>query len=181
WSYEDRYEGQPVIPHLILGPYHLVRKRDFLARYSITHILCIRDPSETRFLRDPQLPGIELKFMDVPADVRKENIIPHFSTANQWMAQILRQGGTVLVCCSDGIDKSTAFVSAYLMNTFALAAVDAVTFVQNHRYCATPSSSGYRVKLVEYEPICVAQRQFVNQAANGPSERNLRRRADDDE
>ncbi|KAJ1965854.1 hypothetical protein GGI12_000483 [Dipsacomyces acuminosporus] len=181
WAYEDRYSGQTVIPHFLLGPYHLVRKQEFLAYYGVSHVLCIRDPSEVRFLREAQLPGIEFHFMDVPADVSKENIIPHFTNANQWISQTLSQGGTVLLCCSDGINKSAAFVAAYLMNTFALTAQDAVTFVQNHRYCATPSASGYRIKLLEYEPICVAQRQFSAQPASAFSDdRNLRRRADED-
>ncbi|KAJ2843860.1 hypothetical protein J3B02_005141 [Coemansia erecta] len=82
----------------------------------------------------------------------------------------------VLVCCSDGIDKSTAFVAAYLMSAYALKAVDAVTFVQNHRYCATPSPAGYRIKLLEYEPISAAQRLGSGGGSNGTA-----RRRDDDE
>ncbi|KAJ2081442.1 hypothetical protein H4R24_002323 [Coemansia sp. RSA 988] len=57
----------------------------------------------------------------------------------------------------DGIDKSASFVAAYLMNIYALKATDAITFVQNQRYCATPSANGYRLKLIEYEPICAAK------------------------
>ncbi|KAJ2724073.1 hypothetical protein GGI07_002194 [Coemansia sp. Benny D115] len=157
WSYNDRYLGQPIVPHVLLGPYHLVRRPEFLQEFQIAHVLCIRDPSELIFLRGNQAP-VTFHFIDVPADVTKQSIIPHFVHSNQLLTEIVQSGQNILVCCSDGIDKSTAFVAAYLMSTYGLKALDAVTFVQNQRYCATPSPAGYRVKLLEYEPICEAQR-----------------------
>ncbi|KAJ2659424.1 hypothetical protein IW148_004255 [Coemansia sp. RSA 1199] len=157
WDYDDRYLGQAIVPHVITGPYHLVRKPDFLEEHQIKVILCIRDPSEQRFLRAVDLPNIEFKFLDVPADVRKTNIIPHFVEATKIIHELVSAEQNVLVCCSDGIDKSASFVAAYLMSTYRLKAVDAITFVQNQRYCATPSVNGYRIKLIEYEPICAAQ------------------------
>ncbi|KAJ2351704.1 hypothetical protein GGF43_003955 [Coemansia sp. RSA 2618] len=177
WNYDDRYLGQPIVPHVLTGPYHLVRKPDFLEDNSIKVILCIRDPSEQRFLRQVELPGIEFKFLDVPADVRKTNIIPYFVEANKAIGELVQREQNVLVCCSDGIDKSASFVAAYLMGTYRLKAVDAITFVQNHRYCATPSANGYRIKLLEYEPICAAQAAGVGKGA----EKMLRPREDDDD
>ncbi|KAI9471277.1 protein-tyrosine phosphatase-like protein, partial [Coemansia mojavensis] len=138
WNYDDRYLGQPIVPHVITGPYHLVRKPQFLEDFEVKVILCIRDPSEQRFLRPIELPGIEFVFLDVPADVRKTNIIPFFNNATTTIAELVQRELNVLVCCSDGIDKSASFVAAYLMNTYGLKAMDAITFVQNQRYCATP-------------------------------------------
>ncbi|KAJ1794945.1 hypothetical protein LPJ59_004435, partial [Coemansia sp. RSA 2399] len=158
WAYEDRYSGQPIIPYVILGPYNLMRKREYLESQGISQVLCIRDPSEQRFLRALEVAGTQFTFMDVPADVSKVSIIPYFVQVNQMLAAFVGAQQNVLVCCSDGIDKSSAFVAAYLMDTYALRAIDAVTFIQNHRYCATPSANGYRIKLLEYEPICAAQR-----------------------
>ncbi|KAJ2450559.1 hypothetical protein EV183_004199 [Coemansia sp. RSA 2336] len=176
WNYDDRYLGQPIVPHVITGPYHLVRKPQFLQDFDVKVILCIRDPSEQRFLRPIELPGIEFVFLDVPADVRKTNIIPFFNDATTTIAQLVEREMNVLVCCSDGIDKSASFVAAYLMNTYGLKAMDAITFVQNQRYCATPSVNGYRIKLIEYEPICAA-RHLDGQ--NG--QKAARRREDDDD
>ncbi|KAJ2509999.1 hypothetical protein GGI11_005658 [Coemansia sp. RSA 2049] len=176
WTYEDRYNGQPIVRHLLLGPYHLVRNSEYLASHGVEHVLCIRDPSEQRFLRELEIPGIRFTLMDVPADVSKVSIIPHFVQATRTLAELVeQQGRTVLVCCSDGVDKSSAFVAAYLMHTYALKAADAITFVQNSRYCATPSANGYRIKLLEYEPICAAQR-----GANAGAQKNLRKRINND-
>ncbi|KAJ1945468.1 hypothetical protein GGF37_001685 [Kickxella alabastrina] len=180
WTYSDRYNGQPIVPHILLGPYHLVRRAEFLQLNSIHHILCIRDPSEQLFLREIATnPPTEFHIIDVPADVRKTSIIPHFIQANAMLAGMVRVGQNVLVCCSDGIDKSASFVAAYLMNTFALQAVDAVTFVQNHRYCATPSPGGYKIKLSEYEPICAAQRSSAGNS--GQEDANVTRRRDSED
>ncbi|KAJ2713344.1 hypothetical protein H4R19_002299 [Coemansia spiralis] len=181
WAYDDRYLGQPIVPHVVAGPYHLVRNVQFLAVYRIEMILCIRDPSELQFLRERELPGVEFRFMDVPTDVYKASILPHFAEANRLIAGLVAAGRNVLVCCSDGIDKSSAFVSAYLMETYALKAQDAITFVQNQRYCATPSVNGYRVKLTEFEPICAARAAAPAGEAMGMEATNaLRRRAEDD-
>ncbi|KAJ1825723.1 hypothetical protein LPJ56_002539, partial [Coemansia sp. RSA 2599] len=180
WKYNDRYLAQPIVPHVLLGPYHLVRRSEFLQELGIKHILCIRDPSETLFLRAVVTdPPTEFHFIDVPSDVAKLSIIPYFAQANRMIKSMVESRENVLVCCSDGIDKSTSFVAAYLMSTYALKAVDAVTFVQNHRYCATPSPAGYRIKLLEYEPISAAQRVGSGGGSNGVARR--RDDSDDDE
>ncbi|KAJ2598869.1 hypothetical protein GGF39_002466 [Coemansia sp. RSA 1721] len=158
WNYNDRYLAQPIVPHVLLGPYHLVR--------------------QTFFLRETTTePPLQFHFIDVPSDVTKLSVIPYFSQANQMLKTMVEKGENVLVCCGDGIDKSTSFVAAYLMSTYALKAVDAVTFVQNQRYCATPSPAGYRIKLLEYEPICAAQRNGGSGESNGTA----RRRDDSDD
>ncbi|KAJ2708178.1 hypothetical protein FB645_000024 [Coemansia sp. IMI 203386] len=178
WNYNDRYLAQPIVPHVLLGPYHLVRRTEYLKEHNVKHILCIRDPAETFFLRETTTePPLQFHFIDVPSDVTKLSVIPYFSQANQMLKTMVEKGDNVLVCCGDGIDKSTSFVAAYLMSTYALKAVDAVTFVQNQRYCATPSPAGYRIKLLEYEPICAAQRNGGSGESNGTA----RRRDDSDD
>ncbi|KAJ2783065.1 hypothetical protein GGI15_002719, partial [Coemansia interrupta] len=170
----------PIVPHIFLGPYHLIRRGEFLQQHAIQHILCIRDPSEVMFLREVQTnPPSQFHFIDVPADVTKLSIIPYFSQANQIVASFVEAGQNLLVCCSDGIDKSASFVSAYLMSKYGLKAVDAVTFVQNHRYCATPSPAGYRIKLLEFEPISAAQRNSLISSSNGSNNASIARRRDD--
>ncbi|KAJ2743913.1 hypothetical protein GGI20_003389 [Coemansia sp. BCRC 34301] len=177
WSHEDRYNGQPILPHIILGPYHLVRNQDFIRHAAVSYVICIRDPSERMFLRQVPLPNVEFCFLDVPADVNKSNIIPHFNHVNELLRQAVALGRTTLLCCSDGIDKSASFMAAFLMSAFDLTALNAITFVQNRRYCATPSPQGYRIKLLEYELICAAQRS----AAAGGEAKCSRRREDDDD
>ncbi|KAJ1919858.1 hypothetical protein LPJ71_001486 [Coemansia sp. S17] len=179
WSHEDRYNGQPIIPNVILGPYHLVRKPEFIQERQISYVICIRDPSERLFLREMPLPGVEFCFLDVPADVNKSNIIPYFNQVNQLLSQAIEQGRTTLLCCSDGIDKSASFMSAFLMSTYELTAPNAITFVQNRRYCATPSPQGYRIKLLEYELLCSAQKSTGG--AMSPGEAKSSRRREDDE
>ncbi|KAJ1720893.1 hypothetical protein LPJ53_004516, partial [Coemansia erecta] len=180
WNYNDRYLAQPIVQHIFLGPYHLVRRGEFLQQHAIQHILCIRDPSEVMFLREVQTnPPSQFHFIDVPADVTKLSIIPYFSQANQMIAGFVEAGQNLLVCCSDGIDKSASFVAGYLMSRYGLKAVDAVTFVQNHRYCATPSPAGYRIKLLEFEPISAAQRNSLISSSNGSNNASVARRRDD--
>ncbi|KAJ2789072.1 hypothetical protein GGI18_002609 [Coemansia linderi] len=178
WSHEDRYSGQAIIPNIILGPYHLVRNAEFLQQMQITYILCIRDPSEGMFLRSVPLPGIEFLILDVPADVNKTSIIPHFNHVNQLLREAIAAGRNTLLCCSDGIDKSASFMSAFLISSYELTAVNAITFVQNRRYCATPSPQGYRIKLMEYELICSAQ---SSAGGSSPGEAKCSRRREDDE
>ncbi|KAJ2889280.1 hypothetical protein GGI21_006100 [Coemansia aciculifera] len=179
WSHEDRYNGQAILPHIILGPYHLVRNKEYMRQAQIGYVICIRDPSERLFLRETPLPNVEFCFLDVPADVNKSSIIPHFNHVNQLLQTAYLSGRTTLLCCSDGIDKSAAFMSAFLMSHFGLTAMNAVTFVQNRRYCATPSPHGYRIKLLEYELLCAAQKSSEDTTMSEP--KCSRRREEEEE
>ncbi|KAJ2617149.1 hypothetical protein H4S08_000473 [Coemansia sp. RSA 1365] len=178
WTYDDRYSGQAIVPHVITGPYHLVRNKNFIVDHSIEVILCIRDPAEKPFLRTQEQLKVEFQFLDVPSDVRQANVIPYFNQATEIIKGLVDNERNVLVCCSDGIDKSASFVAAYLMNIYALKAVDAITFVQNQRYCATPSANGYRLKLLEYEPICAAK---ANNSVQADSKKQSRSAEDESE
>ncbi|KAJ1933851.1 hypothetical protein FBU59_005891, partial [Linderina macrospora] len=88
WNYDERNDLHPVLPGLLVGPYTVTRRHDVLQHYGVTHVLCIRDPQEVRIL-NRSIEGLENQFMDVPANVAKENIIQHFDLATEYIEKVL--------------------------------------------------------------------------------------------
>jgi serine/threonine/tyrosine-interacting protein len=51
WRYEMRREIQEIIPNVFLGPFYAAKDISKLQQLGITHILIIRDPAESHFIK----------------------------------------------------------------------------------------------------------------------------------
>uniref|UniRef100_A0A8C5VR25 Serine/threonine/tyrosine interacting protein n=1 Tax=Microcebus murinus TaxID=30608 RepID=A0A8C5VR25_MICMU len=70
----------------------------------------------------------------------------------EFIDESLQTGGKVLVHGNAEISRSTAFVTAYIMETFGVKYRDAFTSVQERRFCIN-SNVGFVHQLQEYEAI----------------------------
>ncbi|CAE1256503.1 STYX [Acanthosepion pharaonis] len=86
WSYYMRREMQEIVPGLYLGPYAAAMKNKYetLKEQGITHIVCIRQDVEARFIR-PNFPEhFEYLLLNI-ADKATENIIQHFIKVKEFL------------------------------------------------------------------------------------------------
>ncbi|KAJ1673079.1 hypothetical protein EV182_005935 [Spiromyces aspiralis] len=155
WSQGECNRIQRVVSRIFIGNYIASRSADELRRHRITHAVGIRDPQERLLIR-PLFPDfITYQFVEAPYNVGRASIIPHFYNMIRILEELLAKNPDIhiLVYCMDGIERSPSFITAYLMQKYRLSVDNAVRWVQNHRYCAQPSSGNYNTRLVEFEPF----------------------------
>ncbi|XP_046558057.1 TATA-box-binding protein-like [Haliotis rubra] len=153
WEYIMRREMQEIIPGLFLGPYGAAAKSKFplLQGLGITHIVCIRQTNEARFIK-PNFPDhMRYLVLDI-ADTVTENIICHFGKVKCFLDECFSYGGKALVHGNAGISRSGALVIAFVMEKYGLTYRDAFVYVQQRRFCINPNE-GFAQQLMEYEPI----------------------------
>ncbi|WVR06973.1 hypothetical protein IAU60_004010 [Kwoniella sp. DSM 27419] len=177
WKYEMRREAQEVIPGLYLGPFQSSLNLDRMRSMGITHVLCIRDHKEARFIF-PRFPT-EFRYMTLDiSDNTDQNLITVFPRCRDFIEEALAMGGTVLAHCNGGIALSPAIIIGYLIWKFSWSAEAATAYVQNKRYCVSTMSFSNQFK--EYEPIQLAQK-MVSQAGGMAGGRGKRQASDEDE
>ena len=157
WEYTMRRERQEIVPGIYLGPYSAATKskREELFKDGITHIVCVRDESEFKFIK-PNFPDeIDYLVLNI-ADSSCQNLIPFFPRVRDFINDCLSNGGKVLVHGNAGISRSASLVISYIMDVSKTPFMAALSMVQNKRYCIHPNPNFQR-QLMEYEPILSAQ------------------------
>jgi len=181
WRYEMRRDAQEIIPGLYCGPFQSSKDYDRLKGFGITHVLCIYDEREALFIR-PRFPNdFVYKLLDV-RDAPDQNLIRLFPDAKLFIDQALQAGGRILVHCGDGISRSPAIVTAYVMTAFNLSQEEAFQYVQARRFCISPNL-GFQHQLEAYQHIHEASVAISNDLLAGQRNGARRKRceSDDDE
>ncbi|CAH7669464.1 protein-tyrosine phosphatase-like protein [Phakopsora pachyrhizi] len=161
WRYEMRREAQEVLPSVFLGPYQASRDLDNLQRLGITHICCISETREAHLLKARFPENLKYLVLDI-RDATDQNLISIFPRVKEFIDSALGCSGRVLVHCGDGLSRSPALMTAYVMASFNISAEAAFQFVQSRRFCVSPNL-GFLHQLNAYEPICEAQRTMAFQ------------------
>lgn len=153
WMYAMRRQMQEVLPGIFLGPYAAAMQSEYqtLVNCGITHIVCIRQLLEAKFIKPNFMHSFEYLVLDI-ADSVNENIIQHFSKLRDFVDACLDKGGKVLVHSNTGISRSAALLIAYIMERYGLTYKEAFLYVQQKRFCINPNE-GFVQQLKEYEPI----------------------------
>lgn len=141
---------QEVAPGVYLGPYSLAKKSklDTLRRHGITHIVCVRQDIEGRFIK-PNFPD-EFQYLTLDvADKSEENIKQHFETVKTFVDEAFARGGRVLIHGNTGQSRSATLAVAYVMRQYGVGAEVALNAVRAIRLCACPNS-GFLQQLEEY-------------------------------
>lgn len=104
--------------------------------------------------------------------------------AKQFIDSALASGGRVLVHCGDGISRSPAVVTAYVMCQLALPHDEAFAYVQQRRFCVSPNQ-GFHHQIEAYQHIWEAMQQagsdsYLNQRSDD-ARRKRSSGMDDDE
>jgi len=74
-------------------------------------------------------------------DSADQNLIRLFPESTAFIRAALDAGGRVLVHCGDGISRSPAIVTAYVMAAFNLTQDQAFSYVQARRFCVSPNAN----------------------------------------
>ncbi|KAA1109484.1 hypothetical protein PGTUg99_009053 [Puccinia graminis f. sp. tritici] len=138
WQYEMRREAQQILPSIYLGPYQASRDLASLETHGITDICCISESREAHLFR-PRFPD---RFNYLTLDIRDatdQHLISIFPRAKEFIDTALQRNGRVLVHCGDGLSRSPAIMTAYVMASYNVSSETAFHFVQSRRFCVSPN------------------------------------------
>ena len=132
-----------VIPGLYIGPFLNARSRGWLRRHGITHVVNATPQAPC--------PHEELTYLRMPIEDNPcVKIEDHFESCNQFIANALADGGTVLVHCHMGKSRSATLIAAYLIAERSLNLDAALELVRQARPGIAPNS-GFMRGLRQYE------------------------------
>ncbi|PLW48296.1 hypothetical protein PCANC_12898 [Puccinia coronata f. sp. avenae] len=174
WQYEMRREAQQILPSVFLGPYQASRDLASLQKHHITHICCISESREAHLFK-PYFPD---QFNYLTLDIRDatdQHLISIFPKAKEFIDNALQRNGRVLIHCGDGLSRSPAIITAYVMASCNVSSDTAFHFVQSRRFCVSPNM-GFLHQLDAYEPICQATYSMAQQQQQSTTDRATVRR-----
>ncbi|KAM0751554.1 phosphatases II [Meredithblackwellia eburnea MCA 4105] len=179
WRYEMRREAQETLPGVYVGPFQPSWKLQTLQDLGITHVLCIAESREQHLFtaRFPEL--ITYLILEI-RDADDQNLIRIFPQTQAFIDSALEAGGKVLVHCGDGISRSPAVVTAYVMCKTSLSHEDAFMFVQSRRFCIAPRVE-FQHQLEAYGPIFMASQMMASDAGARSGQNSRRRGREDDD
>ncbi|CEJ82221.1 hypothetical protein VHEMI02298 [[Torrubiella] hemipterigena] len=146
WAYEMRWQAQPILDFLYLGPTAAVKDVDFMRNSQITLLVIIRDSrmrntkaqvaerisSELGFqIRYAYVDGTQALIHDIPSLI--EDINRHILSVYNSTNGSCR--GKVLITCETGNGRSAAVAAAYLMQLYGRDVVTVVQFMILQRFC----------------------------------------------
>ncbi|GAA97577.1 uncharacterized protein L969DRAFT_91489 [Mixia osmundae IAM 14324] len=179
WKYEMRRQAQEIIPRLWCGPYQSSNNLATLKSQGITHILCIADTREGGLVK-PKFPNdFEYQVLNI-RDSWDQNLITVFPEVAHFMEHALSTGGALLVHCGDGISRSPAIVTAYIMVKYRLGAEEACSYVRGRRFCVSPNV-WFQHQIGAYEGIYRAQNMMHQAGEQEARDVSRRKRLDADD
>jgi len=128
---------------LYLGNILSARSSRSLTERRISHIISVcPDPIPA------ELPESGLTHMRISVeDVDYADLLSHLPAACRFIDQALREGGTVLVHCVQGLSRSATVVAAYLMYSRHIEATQALEIVRRAREQIWPNP-GFQEQLI---------------------------------
>lgn len=201
WKYLMRRQAQAILTFIQLGPSSASRDLETLKRDGVTMLLVIRNTSSAHASllsgdKPARTLGIESRAVDVASNSELIAAIPHAiriihdhlisqyrkHAAASHNGAVPEPCAKILVFCESGNERSAAFMTAYLMNTFGMGLVPALQYVQAQRFCVA-LDDGLKHMLQAFQDILGAQRSLLDAAPVVASDRNsssrLKRSRDD--
>uniref|UniRef100_A0A3Q0KMF6 protein-tyrosine-phosphatase n=1 Tax=Schistosoma mansoni TaxID=6183 RepID=A0A3Q0KMF6_SCHMA len=125
-----------ILPFLYLGNARDSQDVDLIRQLNVTHIINVTDTLPMPFRKLNRI-----QYLHIPAtDTTKQNLLPSFDRAVQFIEKARKHNGIVLVHCLAGVSRSVAVVIAYLLyNNRGLNVYKALEFVQARRSVAGPN------------------------------------------
>lgn len=186
WTYASRRAAQSILDYLYLGPWSVLRNRQWLQEQGVTMVLVARDASQAsqnlmtceNLIGDM---GIKSTYVDISGYEGLTRAFPNaLQLINDHMLRVyreqavdtadlgMREGsmaintakfrrGKVLVVCETGNERSATIVAAYLMAVFGMSVVQACQFLNHIRFCINIDDQ-LKQTLKNYEDILLAQR-----------------------
>ncbi|KAK9458041.1 protein-tyrosine phosphatase-like protein [Dipodascopsis uninucleata] len=172
WRYESRRLAQQIQPHLWLGSMSSARDDEFLLKNNIKLAIAVTSQQTADLLKN-RIVNAERDLFILPV-THVSDLVPWFSVGTKKIDEIQRKGGSTLVFCETGNEKSAAVVVAYIMEKTGWDLIKSVQYVESKRFCVALNDIA-KFQLRTYETIWRAR-----QAVTGCEKRlNLRRTIDD--
>ncbi|KAL3152607.1 hypothetical protein ABBQ32_001625 [Trebouxia sp. C0010 RCD-2024] len=134
-----------LLPHLYVSGAVEASSLHVLRHLGITHILNATED----LLQPDDDQGFVCRRYPLK-DVEEQEIIPFFSQATDFINEAEHSGGKLLLHCHEGKSRSVTLALAYLMQTKDWTLKQALTFVTEHRPCASPNA-GFMTQLLTLE------------------------------
>ncbi|KAK9355341.1 protein-tyrosine phosphatase-like protein [Lipomyces doorenjongii] len=171
WRYESRRLAQQIYPHLWLGPRNVAKDEKFLQDNNVKLVLAITTPQAWEIMKSRYADKSEYQGLPVSNYIE---LVKSFPLAKQLIDQTRDNGGSTLLYCETGNEKSAAVAVAYVMESNGWDLIRSIQFVQARRFCVALDDN-MKFQLRSYETLCQA-----HQAVLTPSKRpDLRRTLDD--
>jgi protein-tyrosine phosphatase len=120
-----------ILSYLYLGSAEDAFNKRFLETEGITHVLNVAREI-------PQCRCLFYKYIPLD-DTWSQNINVYFPITNDYISNVEKTGGKVLVHCAAGVSRSAAIVIAYLMWREKVPMGDAYEFVKARRSIISPN------------------------------------------
>lgn len=146
WAYEMRWQAQPILDFLYLGPTAAVKDIDFMRNSQITLLVIIRDSrmKNTKAqvaerissdlgiqIRYAYVDGTQALIHDIPSLIEdiNQHILSVYNSTNG------SRRGKALITCETGNGRSAAVAAAYLMQLYGRDVITVVQFMILQRFC----------------------------------------------
>lgn len=125
-----------ILPYLFIGNFRDVQDKTLLSHLGVTHIMSVTDSIPSSLVN-----STEFRCLHLPAvDNHSQDLRPAFESGIQFITEVKRSNGIVLVHCQAGVSRSVAVVMAYIMHLWPNFNVTrALEFVQARRPVAGPN------------------------------------------
>lgn len=131
-----------IIDNIFIGNLYDARNYELLKKNNITHILVVGEELDGNF---PNL----FQYLRIPIpDYPNIDITRYFHVVKSFLDES-KKSGFVLVHCAMGISRSVSMVISYLINTYRLSYIEALSLVRSKRNIANPNE-GFKKQLIEY-------------------------------
>ena len=136
--------------NLYLGSLEAATDVILLESHGVTHVISVDSVPLPRKITS-MLPRIALLHLQV-TDLPDEDLLSHFTTANNFIEECHQKGGACLVHCYRGRSRSATVVTAYLMHRHSYSLNKAIAKVRSKRPSISPHAS-FLAQLKLYEDM----------------------------
>ncbi|XP_011410132.1 PREDICTED: dual specificity protein phosphatase 6-like [Amphimedon queenslandica] len=134
-----------VLSFLVLGSEKDARSKLVFDWFNITYVLNVTPTCPNNF----EGAGVVYKRIPV-SDTGTQKLSNKFTEAFEYIEEIRKKNGVVLIHCMAGISRSVTLTIAYLMAHFGMSMQDAYQFVKDKRPAISPNLN-FMGQLVEFE------------------------------
>lgn len=141
-----------VYPQIYIGNGLTAKKKDYLKRIEVTHVLNAAEGKTYGFVRTNAefYRDTPIKYLGIHVyDSSGSDIMKFFDEAAEFIEDAVSSGGRVFVHCHQGISRSSTLVIAYLMIKKKMLAADAIRTIKQCR--AIQPNDGFLHQLAMFD------------------------------
>ena len=131
-----------IYQYLYIGSYYDLNNKDKLLELGITNIINLTQTVNPY----PEL----FNYYKIDINDSDENISKYFNKTNKFICNSFIKGNKVLVCCFEGISRSSTIILAFLIRKRRLSLENALIFIKTKRRIISPNSY-FLEQLVKYD------------------------------